>query len=315
MDTWATSSLSPADRRRAGIDDPDLFARVFPMDLRPQAHDIIRTWLFYTVVRVALEHGALPWADAAISGFVIDPDRKKLSKSAGNSPDDPIGADRASTAPTRVRYWAGGGRPGTDVDFDRERVQGRAAGSPSSCSTRRSSRSASRRGGRRRAPITEPLDRALLRSLAAAGRRRHDRLRRATTTPGRSSATETFFWSFCDDYLELVKSRAYGEAGRRAEARRRTPHAAHRARRRCCGCSRRSSPFVTEEVWSWWHEGSVHRAPWPNAADLAAYHAGDLNVLLAAARVLGAVRRTKTEAKVGMKAKVHASCCAPAKKT
>ena len=116
MDTWATSSLSP-QIATGWVDDPDLFARTFPMDLRPQAHDIIRTWLFYTVVRSHYEHDALPWANAAISGFIVDPDRKKLSKSAANAPDDPAeliaryGADG-------VRYWAANGRPGMDVVFD-----------------------------------------------------------------------------------------------------------------------------------------------------------------------------------------------------
>src|SRR5436305_1719416 len=117
MDTWATSSLTP-QIVGGWPDDLDLYQRVFPMDLRPQAHDIIRTWLFYTVIRSHYELDTEPWSDALISGFVQDPDRKKLSKSAGNSPDDPM-ALIAEYGPDAVRYWAAGERPGMDLALDR----------------------------------------------------------------------------------------------------------------------------------------------------------------------------------------------------
>ena len=120
MDTWATSSLTP-EIVCGWVDDPDLFARTFPMDLRPQAPEIIRTWLFATVVRAHFEHGRCRWPHAAINGWVLDPDRKKMSKSKGNvvAPMeclDQYGADA-------VRYWASNGRPGTDTAFDEGQIK------------------------------------------------------------------------------------------------------------------------------------------------------------------------------------------------
>ena len=120
MDTWATSSLTPQIGGHKG-EDEELFAKVFPMEVRPQAHDIIRTWLFTTILRSHLDRGALPWRHAAISGWVLDPDRKKMSKSRGNVVTpmhliEEYGADA-------VRYWAASGRPGADTAFDAQQMR------------------------------------------------------------------------------------------------------------------------------------------------------------------------------------------------
>ncbi|MEY2468141.1 MAG: valyl-tRNA synthetase, partial [Actinomycetota bacterium] len=117
-------------------------------------------------------------------------------------------------------------------------------------------------------------------------------------------AAETFFWSFCDDYLELVKARAYGEEeGISLEA----TASARRTLRIALDVQLRLLapflPFVTEEVWSWWRPGSIHRATWPSVDELTDA-ADDDATLRAAAHVLGQIRRTKTEAKVGMRAPV-----------
>ena len=298
MDTWATSSLTP---QVAGgwLRDPDLFARVFPMDVRPQGQDIIRTWLFSTVVRSHLEHGSLPWKHAAISGWILDPDRKKMSKSKGNVVT-PMGllVEHGSDA---VRYWAASARLGTDAAFEVGQMKiGRrlaikvlnaskfvlgitegAAASP--------------------ADVTAPLDRAMLAALADVVDVATDAFESYDHTRA-LEATETFFWTFCDDYLELVKDRAYGGEKWTAEATASARSALGLALDTLLRLLAPTLPFATEEVWSWWREGTVHLAPWPVAAPLreAADGVGPAG-LPAAGRALAALRKVKSEAKVSMR--------------
>ena len=305
MDTWATSSLS-AQIVTGWVDDPDLFARTFPTDLRPQAHEIIRTWLFYSVVRSHYEHDGLPWANAAISGFVFDPDRKKLSKSAGNAPDDPVALIDAYGADA-VRYWAAGGRPGMDLALDQGQMR---IGKRLATKLLNASRFALGTGADTTGVVTEPLDRSMLATLA-------DLVRESTEAFDRFDyaraleRTEGFFWSFCDDYLELVKNRAYGADGDAGQASART--ALGLALQAQLQLFAPFLPFVTEEVWSWWREGSIHRSSWPGADDLSAIaeddtaDAGDESlpeVLAVAAAVLGEIRRAKSEAKRSMRSPV-----------
>jgi valyl-tRNA synthetase len=288
MDTWATSSLTP---QIAGhwLDDADLHERVFPMDLRPQAHEIIRTWLFYTVVRSHYEFDVAPWTNAAISGFVTDPDRKKMSKSKGNSQDNPpdVLAEYGADA---VRYWAAGGRPGQDTIFDRNvfKVGRRLATKLLNASKFVLS------FGETEGEPSAPLDLAMLGLLgpvideATAAFESYDYTRAL-------ERTEPFFWSFCDDYVELVKARAYaGDASAVASLR--------LALSTLLRLFAPFLPFVTEEVWSWWQEGSVHRASWPASSDVPA--TGDPLTFDTAATVLGEIRKAKTSAKKSLRADV-----------
>jgi valyl-tRNA synthetase len=293
MDTWATSSLTP---QIAGHwdDDPDLFARVFPMDLRPQGPEIIRTWLFSTVVRSHYEHDCAPWAHATINGWILDPDRKKMSKSQGNviTPHALIEEHGAEA----VRYWACNGRPGTDtaVDFGVMKIGRRLA-------TKILNASRFALGFADDvvpSAITEPLDRSMLATLSlvvAQATEAFDEYDYARAL----EIAERSFWTWTDDYLELVKGRAYdgGDAGASAHA------ALQLALSVYLRLFAPFLPFVTEEVWSWWRPGSVHRAPWPTSEELAP-HRGDPAILAVTGEVLSAVRKAKSDAKASMRAEV-----------
>ncbi|MFI9554376.1 valine--tRNA ligase [Nonomuraea endophytica] len=285
MDTWATSSLTPQLAGRWESDD-DLFRRVFPMDLRSQSHEIIRTWLFATVTRSHLEFGSLPWSDAAVSGWILDPDRKKMSKSKGNVVTpmallEQYGSDA-------VRYWAANGRYGVDTAFDPGQLKVGRRLAIKILNASKFVLGFGDVGGE----VTEALDLSMLAALddavAEAGRafESYDHTRAL-------EVAERFFWSFCDDYLELVKARAYeGDASAVVALR--------RALETQLRLFAPFLPFVTEEVWSWWREGSVHRAAWPQAAP----GGGDPAVLTVASEILRRVRKAKSEAKQSMRAEV-----------
>jgi valyl-tRNA synthetase len=293
MDTWATSSLTP-QIVTGWVDDPDLFDRTFPMDLRPQGPEIIRTWLFDTVVRARFEHGGLPWSDTTINGWVLDPDRKKMSKSIGNVVTPMPLVDEYG--PDALRYWACNGRPAVDtaVDFGIMKI-GRKLAIKILNASKFTLNIASEQPSSTDdlALVTNPLDRSMLVTLA-------DLVDDATTAfdafdyARALERTERFFWSFCDDYVELVKGRAYGGAGAAPAA-----SAAVGLRAALSTLLRMFAPimpFVTEEVWSWFESGSVHRAGWPGGSPLRLDDADPL-VFAVVAEVLAAVRKEKSEQK------------------
>ena len=299
MDTWATSSLSP-QIACGWEEDNDLFARTYPMDLRPQAHDIIRTWLFSTAVRSHFEADTAPWGHCALSGWILDPDRKKMSKSKGNvvTPLDLLDKHGSDA----VRYWAANGRPGTDTAFDDGQMKN---GRRLAIKIMNASRFALGFGTDSGTPlavdpeaITDPLDRAMLLGLAGLV----DEATQAFDGFDYARAlerTEAWFWTFTDDHVELVKSRAYegDEAG--AESAR---HALRLALSTLLRLFAPFLPFVTEEVWSWWRGGSVHRQAWPtsdklrDAATVDGEHVDPTTAAVAAA-ALAEIRRHKTTEK------------------
>jgi valyl-tRNA synthetase len=290
FDTWATSSLTA--QLVAGWErDPDLFARVYPMDLRPQAHEIIRTWLFTSVLRGHQEFGGLPWHTAVISGWILDPDRKKMSKSVGNTVTPSALLERHGS--DAVRYWAASGRPGTDLALDEQQMK---VGRRLATKVLNASRFVLGLDGSTDGTVDAPLDRSMLAELSTVVGTATGALDRYDQTAA-LMATEDFFWRYCDDYIELVKERGYRDGGGSARA----------ALRLALDTQLRLLapvlPFVTEEVWSWWRPGSVHRAAWPQIASLGVEPA-EAALLSLAGNVLGQVRRAKSQRHLSMKAEV-----------
>jgi valyl-tRNA synthetase len=266
------------------------------MDLRPQGHDIIRTWLFYTVFRSQLEHGTLPWSHAAISGFVLDPDRKKMSKSKGNVVVPAEVFERHSA--DAVRYWAGNARLGIDAAFDEQQMKIGRRLAIKILNASKFVLGFDAPGG----AIGEPVDLSMLATLrgvlheATAAFEDYEHARAL-------DLIERFFWGFTDDYLELVKHRAYGAHGAEAAA------SAVGALRLALDVLLRAFapflPYVTEEVWSWWRSGSVHRSPWPSPDELRIAEGANPEVYAVGAGALSAVRKEKALAKVSLKVPVE----------
>ncbi len=307
MDTWATSSLTP---QIAGKweDDPELFGLVFPYDLRSQGQDIIRTWLFSTVLRAELEHGTVPWKHAGISGFIVDPDRKKMSKSKGNVVTPAAMLDEHGS--DAVRYWAASSRLGTDAAFDPQNPKQMKIGRRLAIKVLNAAKfvysfEAPAGAASGADAVTEPLDIDMLATLGevvATATRAYEEYDHARAL----EVTEQFFWTFTDDYLELVKERAYGSQG--ADGQASAVAALQLAIDVFVRLLAPVLPFACEEVWSWTHAGSgatasVHRAPWPTVAELGvdAQHGGLLPLV---SEALIGIRRAKTDAKASQKTPV-----------
>ncbi len=310
LDTWATSGLTPQIAAH-WFTNPERHARLFPMDMRPQGHDIIRTWAFYTIVKSYLHTGDIPWQHVVLSGWILDPDRKKMSKSQGNvvTPEplvDQFGADS-------VRYWAARARLGVDTAYDEQLfkvgkklvtklfnaskfVLGRLDGTdPADIGPEH---------------ITVETDRAVVAEL----RPMLARIETAFTAFDYAQAlqlAEEFFWNvFCDNYLELAKARAYEEEltpGRRSALA--TLRLLHRAVLRLFAPF---VPYVTEEIWHWHYatdadmHDSIHRSPWPGEAEFAAIPApAHAAVYPATVAVCDAVRKAKADANKSMAAPVE----------
>ena len=303
MDTWATSALTPQIAMAHAPEGSDLS---LPFDLRPQAHDIIRTWAFYTIAKAMLHEDKLPWSNANISGFILDPDRKKMSKSKGNvvTPIDLL-SKHSSDA---VRYWAARAKLGYDIAFEEQVMdQGRKL----VMKIFNASKFVANIVGQSNvnpttddiyANITNPTDKAWLTkisNLVEASIKSFNNLDYYLSL----EATEKGFWDFCDNYLELVKARAYNEEDKSAvSALIITIETFLKLFAPFC-------PFITEEVfqcraWKKEEEKSIHNQPWPKVESYKAMIAEDYALYEALVVISSDIRKAKTEAGKNLKTPV-----------
>ncbi|MEX3609805.1 valine--tRNA ligase [Rothia sp. LK2588] len=305
LDTWATSSLTPQIATGWAVDE-DLHKVTYPMDLRPQGHDIIRTWLFSTVVRSNSLENSVPWRHTALSGWILDPDRKKMSKSKGNVvvPNDVLdkyGSDA-------VRYWAASARLGADTAYDEgqmkigRRLAIKLLNASKFVLNLGATEDSVVRSEAQAAVVTNELDRSLLAKLAQV-------VEEATASFEKYEYAralqlcETFFWSFTDDFVELIKDRAYGSRGEEEQAS--VLAALATTLDALLRLFAPFLPFATEEVWSWWRAGSVHRAEWPTSEGYRGIaEQADVAVLPTVGLALGGLRKSKSEAKVKQRTEV-----------
>jgi len=298
FDTWFTSSLTPQISSHWGT-DPVRHAALFPADVRPQGQDIIRTWAFYTIAKALLHEGVTPWRHAAISGWVLDPDRKKMSKSKGNAMT-PLPLLDKYTA-DGVRYWSASARLGVDTALDEKVCK---VGKRLVTKLFNAGKFVLSQTGEVH-PIHCELDRgfaAKLRGLVERMTPTFERFNHAQVL----QEVESFFWShFTDTYLELAKLRARDDTAD-AAARGSAVAALRLGLNVLLRLHAPFLPYITEEVWSWAFaqetgHASIHRAPWPSEADFAEVAAPDdaqsFDVALAC---LAAINKAKSDASVSM---------------
>jgi valyl-tRNA synthetase len=299
FDTWFTSSLTPQIGSHWEL-DPERHARLFPADLRPQSHEIIRTWAFYTIAKAMLHENTIPWKHVAISGWVLDPDRKKMAKSQGNVVV-PMPLIETYTADA-LRYWAASARLGTDTAADEKvfKVGKRLSTKIFNAGKFVLSQTAEQE------PVSFEIDRAFVWGLARIAERSTAHFAELNFAQALAE-TETFFWShFTDSYLELAKARARGEVADGEAGRGSAVAALRLGLDVLLRLFAPMLPYVTEEVWSWAFaeasgQPSIHRAPWPGPEDFRSVaEPADSGSFEIAAECLRAINKAKADASVSM---------------
>jgi valyl-tRNA synthetase len=320
MDTWATSSVSPQLSSKAinkdFAVDQNRHEKLFPADLRPQAHEIIRTWAFYTIVKAHLHEDSIPWKNLMISGWCLAEDKSKMSKSKGNvvTPNEIIAENSADV----VRYWASTSRLGADTAFSKDVLKiGRKLSTKLWNATKFAAiflplidkDPTSAKDDIAKGIITEPLDKWAISRLAKTIEQATKEFENYEYSTARM-IIEDFFWNvFCDNYLEAVKGRYYDESPENKKKRFSAIHTIYHCLDGILRLFAPIMPHVTEELYSHIFEEKISRTKnnsihsmgfWPSASDYVvdedAEECGDLLV-----GILNLVRMLKTKDNVSIK--------------
>ncbi len=304
MDTWATSSLTPQIVSHWGGENEvgGKHKKVFPADIRPQSHEIIRTWAFYTIAKAYFHEKQIPWKSVVISGWILDPDRKKMSKSKGNVVVPTALLESYSS--DAVRYWAARARLGVDTAYDESvfkigvKLRTKLFNASKFVLNNIIEFEKEIEGNKKEdlsfENVKSILDLSFLSLL-------DDSIKASTKSLNTFDYAqalqeiETTFWTFCDSYLELVKTRAYqGEGEQRLSAL----ASLNIILNTFLKLFAPYMPFVTEEIWSWLEkDSSIHTSAWPKAGSFET----DIEYFNTAKKVLAAIHQAKSSAQKNLK--------------
>lgn len=292
FDTWFTSSLTP---QRTSHWLTNRQTPLLPMDLRPQSHEIIRTWAFYTLAKSVLHDDQLPWKHVVISGWILDPDRKKMSKSKGNAVT-PMHL-LASYPADALRYWAGSARPGADTAYDPNAFK---VGKRLVTKLFHAGQFVLQQQGQE-APVTEPMDQAFLHELRLLLPVVTEAFEAFDYTTALRETERSFWGQFTDTTIEFLKTRARGD--HHTPAAQGSAIATLRLGLRIyLRLFAPFLPFITEEIWSWFHDESttytsIHQSPWPTTKELEHIAIpGDPQTFQRASACFAALNKARTQA-------------------
>jgi len=300
FDTWMTSSMTPAIAVR-WLEKPKQFKKMFPMSLRPQSHDIIRTWAFYTILKAFLHFNSIPWRDIAIGTYVLDSKGRGMHKSLGNVvwTEDLLKRYSVDT----IRYWVGTATFGEDLQFLEKDL---IAGKRFLTKLWNASRFAlmhlkdfDRKPGK-----LEAMDRWMLSKLNSVVKKATVFLDNYQIGKAKRKVEE-FFWFMCDNYLEIIKDRLYNPDKRGKTAKQSAQYGLYEFILNVLKLMAPIVPHITEELYSVYFAErekykSIHIAQWPSfrkeLIDKKAEKAGDLAVA-----IISEIRRFKAKKNMSLK--------------